>query len=138
MALTAAPVERRSWHSADGAILPEPTVHRTGSTPANPSQFLDKIQSLQRLAYFAVPLAGFLAVATGWAIHKPAQLSWLTAVFGGFDQARVWHFWLMVFLVVFVIPHVVLVITDGWDTLRSMITGWSTRFKRSEASDHEL
>jgi hypothetical protein len=30
------------------------------------------------------------------------------------------------------------VITDGWDTLRSMITGWSTRFKRSEVSDHEL
>jgi thiosulfate reductase cytochrome b subunit len=44
----------------------------------------------------------------------------------------------MVFFVVFVIPHVVLVITDGWDTLRSMITGWSKRFKRSEASDHEI
>ena len=27
---------------------------------------------------------------------------------------------------------------DGWDTLRSMITGWSTKFKRSEVSDHEL
>ena len=27
---------------------------------------------------------GLDAVATGWAIHKPAQLSWLTALFGGF------------------------------------------------------
>jgi thiosulfate reductase cytochrome b subunit len=94
--------------------------------------------ALQRLAYFAVAAAGFLAVATGWAIHKPAQLSWLTAIFGGFDNARVWHFWLMVFFVMFVIPHVVLVIADGWNTLRSMITGWSTKFKRSEVSDHEL
>ena len=105
--------------------------------PIHPS-FRTIYNPLQRLAYFSVAVAGFLAVATGWAIHKPAQLSWLTAIFGGFDHARVWHFWLMVFFIVFVIPHVVLVIADGWDTLRSMVTGWSTKFKRSEVSDHEL
>ena len=104
--------------------------------PIHPN-FRTKYNPLQRLAYFAVAVAGFLAVATGWAIHKPAQLSWLTAIFGGFDQARVWHFWLMGFFIVFVIPHVVLVIADGWDTLRSMITGWSAKFKRPEVSDHE-
>jgi len=38
---------------------------------------------------------------------------------------------------VFVIPHVVLVIAAGWDTLRSMITGWSTKFV-PEVSNHEL
>ena len=100
--------------------------------------FRTKYNPLQRLAYFAVAVAGFLAVATGWAIHKPAQLSWLTAIFGGFDNARVWHFWLMWFFIVFVIPHVVLVIADGWDTLRSMITGWSTKFTHSNVSDHEV
>ena len=99
--------------------------------------FRTKYNPLQRLAYFAVAVAGFLAVATGWAIHKPAQLSWLTAIFGGFDQARVWHFWLMVFFIAFTIPHVVLVLASGWDTLRSMITGWSTRLTRPEVSDHE-
>ena len=104
--------------------------------PIHPS-FWTKYNPLQRLAYFTVAVAGFLAVATGWAIHQPAQLSWLTAIFGGFDNARVWHFWLMVFFIVFVIPHVVLAVADGWDTLRSMITGWSTKFKRLEASDHE-
>jgi thiosulfate reductase cytochrome b subunit len=100
--------------------------------------FWTKYNPLQRLAYFAVAVAGFLAVATGWAIHKPAQLYWLTAIFGGFDNARVWHFWLMVFFILFLIPHVVLVVADGWDTLRSMITGWATKFTRSEVSDHEL
>jgi len=30
------------------------------------------------------------------------------------------------------VPHVILVFADGWDTLRSMIVGWSTRVKRSE------
>jgi hypothetical protein len=44
----------------------------------------------------------------------------------------------MVFFMAFVLPHVGLVIADGWDTLRSMITGWSTKLKRSEVSDHEL
>jgi thiosulfate reductase cytochrome b subunit len=104
--------------------------------PIHPS-FRTIYNPLQRLAYFSVAVPGLLAVATGWAIHKPAQLSWLTAIFGGFDNARVWHFWLMVFFMTFVIPHVVLVIADGWDTLRSMITGWSTKLKRSEVSDHE-
>jgi thiosulfate reductase cytochrome b subunit len=100
--------------------------------------FRTKYNPLQRLAYFAVAVAGFLAVATGWAIHKPAQLSWFTAIFGGFDKARVWHFWLMVFFIAFVIPHVVLVISEGWDTLRSMIAGWSAKFTRSSVSDHEV
>jgi thiosulfate reductase cytochrome b subunit len=100
--------------------------------------FRTKYNPLQRLAYFAVAFAGFLAVATGWAIHKPAQLSRLTAIFGGFDNARVWHFWLMWFFIAFLIPHVALVIADGWDTLRSMITGWSTRFSRLEIPENEL
>jgi thiosulfate reductase cytochrome b subunit len=29
----------------------------------------------------------------------------------------------------FVVPHVVLVFADGWDTFRSMIVGWSERLK---------
>jgi len=95
-------------------------------------RFNTKYNALQRAAYFSVPVAGFLSVATGWAIHKPMQLHWLAALFGGFDAARVWHFWLMWFFIVFVVPHVILVFADGWDTLRSMIVGWSTKVDRSE------
>jgi thiosulfate reductase cytochrome b subunit len=29
----------------------------------------------------------------------------------------------------FVVPHVILVFADGWDTLRSMVTGWSKRMR---------
>jgi thiosulfate reductase cytochrome b subunit len=90
-------------------------------------RFETKYDPLQRVAYFAVPVAGGLSILTGWAIHKPMQLSWLAALWGGFDRARVWHFWLMCTFVLFVGPHVILVLADGWDTLRSMITGWSTR-----------
>ena len=97
-----------------------------------PPRFNTKYNALQRAAYFSVPVAGLLSVVTGWAIHKPMQLSWLAAVFGGYDKARIWHFWLMWLFVLFVEPHVILVLADGWDTLRSMITGWSTRAARSE------
>ena len=95
-------------------------------------QFKTKYNALQRAAYFSVPVAGFLSVCTGWAIHKPMQLHWLAALFGGFDSARVWHFWLMWLFSLFVVPHVILVLADGWGTLRAMIIGWSTRVDRLE------
>jgi thiosulfate reductase cytochrome b subunit len=82
--------------------------------------------------FHAVLVAGLLSILTGWAIHKPMQLYWLTWIFGGYDKARIWHFWLMWVFVLFVAPHVILVLADGWDTLRSMIVGWSTRAERSE------
>ena len=94
-------------------------------------RFNTKYNALQRLAYFSVPVAALLSILTGWAIHKPMQLHWLTATFGGYDKARIWHFWLMFVFILFVVPHVVLVLADGWDTLRSMIVGWSTRADRS-------
>ena len=94
-------------------------------------RFTSKYNALQRAAYFSVPVAALLSVATGWAIHKPMQLHWLAALLGGFDRARVWHFWLMWLFIFFVVPHVILVLADGWDTLRSMIVGWSTRVNRS-------
>jgi thiosulfate reductase cytochrome b subunit len=99
--------------------------------------FTTKYNALQRLAYFSVPLAGVLAIGTGWAIHKPMQLHWLAAIFGGYDAARVWHFWLMWFFIVFAIPHIILVIADGWDTLRSMVTGWSIKTPKVDELQHE-
>jgi thiosulfate reductase cytochrome b subunit len=101
-----------------------------------PPRFDTKYNALQRVAYSSVPIAGLLSVLTGWAIHKPMQLYWLTAIFGGYDKARIWHFWLMWVFILFVVPHVILVLADGWDTLRSMITGWSTRAERSEGFEN--
>ncbi|HTB15726.1 MAG TPA: hypothetical protein VK752_29345 [Bryobacteraceae bacterium] len=91
--------------------------------------FSTKYNALQRAAYFSVPMAGLFSVATGWAIHKPMQFHSLVAIFGGFDTARVWHFWLMWVFILFVLPHVILVFADGWDTFRGMIVGWSARVR---------
>jgi thiosulfate reductase cytochrome b subunit len=96
-----------------------------------------KYNALQRAAYFSVPVAGLLSVVTGWAIHKPMQFHWLAALFGGYNADRVWHFWLMWMYILFGVPHVILVFADGWDTLRSMIVGWSTRVERSKIIANE-
>jgi thiosulfate reductase cytochrome b subunit len=100
-------------------------------------RFTTKYNALQRLAYFSMPVAACLSIATGWSVHKPMQLYWLAAIFGGYDAARMWHFWLMWLFILFVVPHVALVFTDGWDTLRSMIVGWSTRVQRAEDFEDE-
>ena len=100
-------------------------------------RFNTKYNALQRLAYFSVPIAGFLSVATGWAIHKPMQLYWLAWIFAGYDKARIWHLWLMSVFILFVVPHVGLVFADGWDTLRSMIVGWSAKAERFEGFENE-
>jgi thiosulfate reductase cytochrome b subunit len=89
-----------------------------------------KYNALQRAAYFSVSLTAFLSVVTGWALHKPTQLYWLAALLGGYDTARILHFSLMCVYPLFLVPHLVLVFAGGWDTLRSMIVGWSARGAR--------
>jgi thiosulfate reductase cytochrome b subunit len=84
-----------------------------------------KYNALQRGAYASMPVAGALAIASGWAMHKPVQLWWLERMFGSYDGARIVHFVVMIYFVLFLIPHLILVLVDGWDTMRSMIVGWS-------------
>ena len=91
-----------------------------------------KYNALQRAAYFSMPVLGLLAILSGWAMHKPTQLKLLEKMFVNYEGARIVHFGVMGALAAFVIPHVVLVVADGWDTLRSMIVGWSTRVREED------
>jgi len=102
------------------AILRRPWPHPPVKGPYN---------ALQRGGYFTVIVAGLLVVLSGWAMHKPSQLGWLERLFIDYNGARVVHFACMVLFALFVVPHVILVILDGFDTFRSMVTGWSKRVK---------
>jgi thiosulfate reductase cytochrome b subunit len=88
-----------------------------------------KYNALQRAAYFSMPVFGTLVVLSGWAMHKPSSMPRLERLFVSYDGARIVHFTCMFVLAAFIVPHVVLVIADGWDTFRSMVTGWSGRVK---------
>jgi thiosulfate reductase cytochrome b subunit len=82
-----------------------------------------KHNPLQKLAYTTVVLLGALALLTGLAIYKPTQLPWLTALFGGFQAARYWHFWIVWIFVAFSVTHVLLVFVADPASLRAMLTG---------------
>lgn len=83
---------------------------------------LSKYNNVQKLLYLGVILAGVVVVLSGLAIWKPVQLSWLTDIFGGFNTARVWHFFAMAAIVGFLVIHVVLAVLVP-KSLRAMILG---------------
>lgn len=64
--------------------------------------------AVQKVLYIVAILAGVMQVVTGFAIWKPVQLSWLVALFGGFQGARIFHFAGMAVLVGFLVVHVAL------------------------------
>jgi thiosulfate reductase cytochrome b subunit len=82
-----------------------------------------KYNSLQKGAYFALPWVAALVVISGIAIWKPVQLAWLTAVFGGYEWARYWHFVGMTVLVILAATHIFMVFAVDPYAIPSMITG---------------
>ena len=71
-----------------------------------------KYNALQRGAYFSMSVFALFAILSGWAMHKPVQLGWLERLFSSYEGARVVHFVCMLVLGAFVVPHVVLVISN--------------------------
>jgi thiosulfate reductase cytochrome b subunit len=76
----------------------------------------------QRAAYIAIILGIVVLVASGLAIWKPVQLHWLAAPMGGYEGARLVHFFAMSTVVLIVVVHIVMVILVP-RTFPSMITG---------------
>ena len=72
-----------------------------------------KHNALQKGAYTFIVVLGVLSVLTGFAIYKPVQLSWLTALFGGYELARYWHFWSVWLFVGFTLVHVAAGVPGG-------------------------
>ena len=78
--------------------------------------------ALQRAAYLGVVLLGILIVLSGLAIWKPVQLQLLAAPMGGYDGARLLHFFSMAGFVLFLVIHVVMVVLVP-KTFVPMLTG---------------
>lgn len=83
-----------------------------------------KYNAAQQVSYTAIIVMGIGSVLSGLAIYKPAQLSWLAALFGGYRGARLVHFILTVGYCLFFVVHVVQVILAGWNNFRSMVIGY--------------
>ena len=83
---------------------------------------LSVYNTVQRLLYVGVILAGVVIVLSGLSIWKPVQLKYLTAFFGGYDIARYVHFFAMASIVGFLTVHVALALIVP-KSLRAMIYG---------------
>ena len=83
---------------------------------------------LQKFTYNVVFFVLFPAIIiTGLALSPgvDSAFPWLTAVLGGRQFARTWHFTAMVLLVGYFATHITLVLSTGfWNNMRSMVTGW--------------
>jgi thiosulfate reductase cytochrome b subunit len=83
---------------------------------------LSKYYAVQKLLYTGVILCAVIIVLTGLAIWKPVQFQELTALFSGYDTARVIHFFAMAAIVGFLIIHILLALLVP-KSLRAMVTG---------------
>jgi thiosulfate reductase cytochrome b subunit len=71
---------------------------------------LGEYNAVQKVFYWGVLFAVLMMILSGLAIWKPVQLAWLTWALGGFDFARVVHFFFMLAIVGFLVVHVALVV----------------------------
>jgi len=78
--------------------------------------------AVQKLCYVGVLVAGLSMVGSGLALWKPVQLHELAALFGGYEGARLVHFFAMVSIVLFLVIHVLMALIVP-RSLRAMILG---------------
>jgi Ni/Fe-hydrogenase b-type cytochrome subunit len=84
----------------------------------------EQYNPLQKLAYTITVLMGALSMATGLILYKPAQLSGLAWMFGGFHWTRIWHFGALCGFAAFIPGHLIMVALHGWTNFTAMLTGW--------------
>ena len=87
---------------------------------------LSVYNAAQRSAYVAIILCAIVLVLSGLAIWKPVQMQELAALFGGYEGARLLHFFAMAILVLIVLVHIVMVALVP-RTFPTMITGRARR-----------
>ena len=83
---------------------------------------LARYNAAQKALYAGVLLAGVIIVASGLAMWKPVQLQELAALLGGYEGARLVHFFAMAAIVLFLVVHVVMALLVP-RSLRAMIRG---------------
>jgi thiosulfate reductase cytochrome b subunit len=83
---------------------------------------IGRYNAVQKLLYAGILLTGAVIVLSGLAIWKPVQLRELALLFGGYETARVVHFFAMAAIALFLLLHVVMALLVP-KSLRAMIRG---------------
>jgi thiosulfate reductase cytochrome b subunit len=83
---------------------------------------LGEYNAVQKVFYWGVLAAILVTILSGLSIWKPVQLQYLTWLFGGYEVARVVHFFGMAAIVGFLVVHLALTLLVP-KTLVAMIFG---------------
>jgi len=110
---------RKLWPISPRAVLDDAAAALSGRLS---HEDLSVYNSIQKLLYSGVILAGVIVVLSGLAIWKPVQFQALSIVFGDFDTARIVHFLAMSAIFLFLILHIVMALAVP-RSLRAMIFG---------------
>ncbi|MCS0496452.1 cytochrome b/b6 domain-containing protein [Ancylobacter mangrovi] len=100
-----------------------------------PHADLTQYNAVQKTLYVGVMTVIVLQVITGLAIWKPVQFAGLTALFGGFQGARLVHFFGMTAICLFLVVHVALALLVP-RTLLAMFTGGPRLDEAAAAPTH--
>ena len=84
---------------------------------------LARYNAVQKLLYAGILLTGAVIVLSGIAMWKPVQFRELAWLFGGYEGARLVHFFAMAAIVLFLVLHVVMALLVP-KTLRAMVRGY--------------
>jgi thiosulfate reductase cytochrome b subunit len=105
-------------------VTPGAVVHDLGAFARGKlsHQDLTVYNAVQRLAYLVAIIALIVVVLSGLSIWKPVQFQSLTALFGGYESARIVHFVAMSTIVAFAAVHVVMALSVP-RSLLAMIRG---------------
>ncbi len=83
-----------------------------------------RYNAVQKTAYIGVIAAIILTITSGLAVWKPVQFQEVAALMGGYEGARLTHFFGMTAICAFIVVHLALVLVVP-STLIPMITGWA-------------
>jgi thiosulfate reductase cytochrome b subunit len=95
---------------------------------------LGEYNAVQKAFYWGVLAAIVVTILSGLSIWKPAQLKELTWLFGGYEFARVVHFFGMAAIVGFILVHVALAILVP-KTIVAMVLGRAAAGPHADGGD---
>ena len=93
--------------------------------------------AVQKASYIGVLLAIVLTIISGAVVWKPVQLQEIGLLMGGYEGARLVHFFGMTAICAFIVLHLTLVLLVP-STLMPMILGWAREARHEREASHEL
>jgi thiosulfate reductase cytochrome b subunit len=123
---------RRFTPVSPSSVLGDMTKALKGKLPHSDTTY----NAVQKAAYIGILLAIVLTILSGSVVWKPVQLQELGLLMGGYEGARLVHFFGMVAICAFIVLHLTLVLLVP-STLIPMIIGWARKGKHEQEASHE-